>query len=174
MWVRALGPRGNSTNASVIQLIMVVNKMIINWEMNHINLLQARKNSNIDTREGRTDYSHHYLSTFVFFKTNWRWKSLNKEVVIETGGPKLTQAQALRWLKGPEVKGKSNKMGWNNSSALSGPLSNLLRWNKNHCQRCSDIYLLAHWLCEDRKLFQPPLQWTPANHPEPEEGEEEY
>lgn len=109
----------------------------------------------------------------MFFKANWRWKSLNKEVVIETGSPKLTQARALRWLKGPEVKGKSNKMVWNNSSALSGPLSNLLRWNKNHCQRCSDIYLLAHWLCEDRKLFQPPLQRTPANQPQPEEEEEE-
>lgn len=63
--------------------------MIINWEINHIDLLQISKSSNIDMGEGRwgTEFN---VALFGAFKTNYKWKSLKEEAVIESWSTKTT------------------------------------------------------------------------------------
>ena len=89
--------------------------MIINWEINHIDLLQASKSSNIDMGEGRTGFKISLFGVICAFKTNWKWKSLNKEVVFETWSTEVTIESLKLILKGycrVSEGERSDKMPW--------------------------------------------------------------
>ena len=72
--------KSTGTSSANPRLIIIVNKMIMNWEMSHIDLLQVQ--ILIWERAGHLIY--HYLCVICGFQSDCKWKSLNKEVVFES------------------------------------------------------------------------------------------